>query len=265
MIFSGPLEKMRTVPLNPVRYLLELGNDVLVMNDLLGRELHIRYTGQILCFCGELVTSVYRQNFCSSCFWSRPEAGEAILRPELSKAHLGIADRDLEWEKAYQLQPHIVYLANSGGLKVGVTRESQMPTRWIDQGATAAIVLARTPHRQLAGAIEVELKKVVSDKTNIRLMLSATDPEVDLPAEKDRLAPLLSEELRKYVSDDREVHRLHYPVNEAPVKPVRVNLEKDPELRSKLMGIRGQYLIFQNNLVVNVRSLEGRIVEMQVN
>lgn len=262
MKFLGSLAKMRTVAQDPIRYVLELGDDLVVMNQLLGKEVHLRYTGEIQCFCGKLVTEVYRQNFCRSCFWSKPEAGEAILRPELSKAHLGIADRDLEWEKAYQLQPHIVYLANSGGLKVGVTREEQVPTRWIDQGATAAIVLARTPHRQLAGAIEVALKEHVSDKTHWQRMLAPVDPEIDLQGEKKRLSALLPGDLIGFVTEEMQVNTLRYPVIEAPAKPIRFNLEKEGELRSSLMGIRGQYLMFQNNLVMNVRSLEGRIVEL---
>jgi hypothetical protein len=31
------------------------------------------------------------------------------------------------------------------------SRETQIPTRWIDQGANQALILAETPYRQLAG------------------------------------------------------------------------------------------------------------------
>ena len=104
-------------------------------------------------------------------FKSSPLAVESIIRPELSRIHEGVALRDYDWEMAHHMQPHIVYLSKTAGIKVGVTRETQIPYRWIDQGAVEALILAKTPYRQAAGLIEVALKKHISDKTNWRKML----------------------------------------------------------------------------------------------
>ena len=261
-LFTGPLKKMRTDRSDDgkVSYMLDLGDDLLMMNGLIGRKFELQFKGQIECFCGKLVDRVYRQNFCYECFFNKPEAGEAILRPELSKAHLGEEDRDLEWEKAYQLQPHIVYLANSGGLKVGVTREEQIPTRWIDQGAAEAIILAETPNRYLAGCIEVALKEHLSDKTHVKRMLLTEEEAIDLKKEKDRVAALVPKDLSQYVSKRDERTDLRFPLPEHFLHKKSLSLEKEPEFEATLMGIRGQYWMLDQGRAFNVRSHEGRLV-----
>jgi len=264
MNFVGALSKMQTMPQNPVRYALDIGDDILVMNELIGQELNMQFTDKYVCFCGLEVDTVYRANFCYSCYFSKPEAGEAIFRPELSKAHLGEADRDLEFEKRYQLQPHVVYLANSGGLKVGVTRAKQKLTRWMDQGATHTIVLAETENRYQAGLIEVALKDHISDKTNWRKMLTDNFDNVNLLAEKERLAGLVPEEMKQFISVDNEEFHFTYPVTAFPDKVKSVNLGTVKSLSAKLSGIKGQYLIFENGLAMNVRSHEGYIVDLAV-
>src|SRR5690606_36923867 len=125
-------------------------------------------------------------------------------------------DRDLAFEKGYQLQEHVVYLANSGGLKVGVTRQQQVPTRWIDQGATQAIVLAKTTNRYEAGMIEVDMKNHVADKTVWQKMLKNEDADVDLVAEKERLAGLMSADWRQFICDDHQIYTMDYPVEHYP-------------------------------------------------
>lgn len=262
MRYTGPLSKMKTNLAETVGYYLEIGDDFVFMNELIGKELTLRYSGQITCHCGDLVTGVFRMNFCKNCFFTKPEAGDAILRPEESKAHLGEEDRDLEWEKKYQLQPHLVYLANSAGLKVGVTREQQRPTRWMDQGATAAIVLAQTENRYQAGAIEVALKEHMSDKTPWQKMVKGEDPEIDLLAEKENASKLVPEEFKSFISSDNSITEITYPIQEYPIKAKSVNLEKVEEIQGKLVGIRGQYLLFSSGAVMNVRSHEGRHVEL---
>jgi hypothetical protein len=185
------------------------------------------------------------------------------MKPELSTAHLGKEDRDLAFEKEMQLKPHIVYLANSSDVKVGVTRKSQVPTRWIDQGAHEAIEVVEVPNRYLAGITEVALKDYVSDKTNWRKMLVNDIKDVDLVIEKERLAQYIPDEAKEYYLDKntKETH-INFPVNEYPKKVKSLNLIKTPTYKGVLKGIKGQYLIFEDNTVFNVRSNEGLVVEI---
>ena len=264
MTFSGPLTKMRTQNNTPVKYVLNIGDDILMMNDLIGKTMKIEHTGKVKCFCGEVKNKLYRNGFCYDCFYSRPEAGESIFKPELSTAHLGIEDRDLEWEKKMQLKPHVVYLANSAGLKVGVTRATQVPTRWIDQGASAAVKFIEVPNRYLAGVVEVALKNYVADKTPWRKMVMNEVPEVDLLKEKERLAEYIPKEIESKPDFNEEVWTIDYPVEQYPAKVNSLNLEKTNVFESKLTGIKGQYLLFENGVVFNVRSHSGYIVNLIV-
>ena len=142
--YQTVLRKMRTEVQTPVQYYLSLEEGELSMNDLLGQQLSLRFAGYHCLHCGQ-PKEIYRQGLCKKCFFEAPEVGEWIIRPELSKAHLGIEDRDLAYEQQVQLQPHLLYLANSSEVKVGVTRKTQMPTRWIDQGAHEALVMLEVP------------------------------------------------------------------------------------------------------------------------
>jgi hypothetical protein len=263
MEYTGPLEKMQTHLATTVTYYLSLGNDLLKMNDLLGKTLLFEDLQHYTCFCGQIVPKVFRQNFCYECFFTKPEAGEAIFNPEKSKAHLGEADRDLVYEQSYQLQPHVVYLAQSGGVKVGVTRAAQLPTRWIDQGASEAIVLAKTINRFEAGQIEVFLKNHFSDKTVWQRMLKNESDGADLLREKERAIALLPKEWSVFVTNDQEVVRLQYPVSSWPTKTKSIKIEKEGKFTGVLTGIRGQYLIFDDAFVMNVRSQEGRWVRLR--
>ena len=153
-MFRGVLRKMITEKEVPIRYFLQLEDDFLMMNRFLGRNLKITYDGSQCLNCNQS-KYIFRQGFCKQCFFDIPSAGDWVMRPELSKAHLGQVDRDLEYESKMQLQPHVVYLALSSHLKVGVTRKSQLPTRWIDQGAHQASIVLEVPNRYLAGVGEV--------------------------------------------------------------------------------------------------------------
>ena len=170
MLYQGVLTKMQTEFTDPIQYYLVFENDFIHLNQVIGQKLSMKHVGFQCLSCG-LHKNIYRQGFCKDCFFDKPVAGDWIMRPELSTAHLGQEDRDLEYEKQVQLQPHIVYLANSSNVKVGVTRKSQVPTRWIDQGAHEAIEIVEVPNRYLAGITEVALKDHVADKTNWRKML----------------------------------------------------------------------------------------------
>lgn len=262
MHFYGDLKKMTTENSKPVRYILNFEDDFLEVNRLIGKNISIKFTKKIKCFCGKLVNKVYRQNFCYDCYYKLPQASESIMRPELCKAHLGIEVRDLEWEKNFELAPHIVYLAVSSGLKVGITRKTQIPTRWIDQGAESAIEFAEVPNRYLSGVIEVALKQFVSDKTSWQKMLKGASPEVDLLEWKQKLYKEMPEETKQYFLADRnEIHNQEFPVDNYPEKVKSINLTKQDSFEGVLKAIKGQYLIFEGGTVFNVRSHEGYIVD----
>lgn len=261
----GTLGKMRTQLTANVNYHLQLGNDSIAMNELIGREITLASTGRIFCVsCGKQTKKSFGQGFCYPCFINSPDNAECIVKPELCRAHLG-EGRDPEWEKVHHLQPHFVYLALSNDVKVGVTRNTQIPTRWIDQGASSAIIIAEVPYRQLAGAIEVELKKNFPDKTNWQRMLKNDVANgVDLIERKRAALELLPSELKQYASPNDEVTQIHYPVLEYPHKVTSLNFEKMPTIQLQLKGIKAQYLIFENGLVFNVRNNSGYEVELKV-
>jgi len=187
------------------------------------------------------------------------------MKPELSTAHLGIADRDLDYEEKVQLQPHIVYLALSSEVKVGVTRKTQVPTRWIDQGASQAISIVEVPNRYLAGITEVALKNHYADKTNWRKMLQNDVVHVDLIAERVKLENLIPPEVQEYFYlDKNDLYEMHFPVLSYPKKVNSLSLDKMHSFTGKLTGIKGQYLIFEDGTVFNIRSFEGYVVRLEV-
>ena len=181
------LEKMQVDAQRPVRYFLSAQNHIIDINALIQKSVKISYTKKICLSCGKEVFRSLIQGFCYDCYQTSPMAGRNILHPEESKAHLGIEVRDLAWEKKLELQPHLVYLSITGDIKVGVTRASQAPTRWIDQGAVAAIVVAEVPNRYLAGIAEVALKALFKDKTQWQHMLKMGEIHQNLEQEKKTL------------------------------------------------------------------------------
>ncbi len=261
---EGNILKMRTEAVSPVSYYLPVGNDEIPMNQLIGAKIKLEFTGQINCIsCGKKTKTSFAQGFCYSCLQKAPEASESILRPELSKAHLGIA-RDMEWAKKHDLIDHYVYLAVSNEIKVGVTREHQVPTRWIDQGASYVIKLAKAPNRHIAGVIEVFLKSHLADKTNWRAMLqNKILKDIDLVQEKRETAQLLPSELQKYIAVDDTVTFLQYPVERYPEKIVSTNFDKQPVIEGSLSGIKGQYLMFGENQVLNIRKHSGYYLRVE--
>ncbi len=262
-MFEGVLTKMVTEYAEPIKYYLVLKDDFINMNQLLEKRIKIHFI-KYECLNCTLDLPIYRQGFCRNCFFEVPQAADWILRPELSKAHLDEEERDLEYEKKVQLQPHIVYLANSSNIKVGVTRKSQVPTRWIDQGAHEAIEIAEVPNRYLAGITEVALKNHVGDKTNWRKMLKNEVADEDLVAFRDKLKEFIPEEASNYFIESNKETELIFPVLQYPEKPKSLNLDKTPTYEGVLKGIKGQYLIFEDNTVFNVRSNEGYYVGIDV-
>lgn len=265
MQYEGNIRKMHTELAEPVKYILPIGDSSIEMNALIGRTVKMSFAGQINCIsCGKRTKTSFSQGFCYNCLQTAPEAAESVIRPELSKAQFGIA-RDMEWAEKHDLIDHFVYLAVSSEVKVGVTRNHQIPTRWIDQGASYAIKVAKTPNRHIAGVIEVFLKKYFTDKTNWRAMLkNEIKTDFDLLAEKERVFHLLPTELQKYIESDGEVTQVEYPVEQFPTKIKSLGFDKVPEIEGRLMGIKGQYLLFDDNRVLNIRKHNGYFLRVEI-
>lgn len=264
MTYEGVLNKMQTQFETPIQYFLIFQDSFLNVNQLLNKNIEINFVGYQCLNCGKK-KKIFRQGFCYDCFYSSPAVGDWIMKPELSTAHLGIQDRDLAYEEKVQLQPHIVYLALSSEVKVGVTRKTQVPTRWIDQGAEKAISIVEVPNRYLAGITEVALKSHFSDKTNWRKMLTNDIVFTDLIIEREKLQHLLPHEVQEYFHlEKNDLYEMNYPVIEYPTKINSLSLDKTPNFKGKLMGVKGQYLIFEDGTVFNIRSNEGYVVSIQV-
>ena len=264
MTYEGVLNKMQTQFETPIQYFLIFQDSFLNVNQLLNKNIEINFVGFQCLNCGKK-KKIFRQGFCYDCFFSSPAVGDWIMKPELSTAHLGIQDRDLAYEEKVQLQPHIVYLALSSEVKVGVTRKTQVPTRWIDQGAEKAISIVEVPNRYLAGITEVALKSHFADKTNWRKMLTNDIVFTDLIKEREKLQSLLPDEVQEYFHlEKNDLYEMNYPVLEYPSKINSLSLDKTPNYSGKLIGIKGQYLIFEDGTVFNIRSNEGYIVRIDV-
>ena len=264
MQFKGILTKMLTEYISPIQYYLELNNDFININQLIDKHIEFSFEGYQCLTCGK-DKKIFRQGNCYDCFYKSANVGEWIINPELSKAHLGIEDRNLDYEKKIQLQAHIVYLALSSNVKVGVTRKPQIPTRWIDQGATKAIAIMETPNRYLAGITEVALKQYVSDKTSWQKMLKNDVSEVDLLVEKEKLYQYIPEETKSYfLNTNTDIYLMNFPVLQYPIKVKSKRLDKNPIISGKLKGIKGQYLIFEDGSVFNIRNNEGIVVNLTI-
>lgn len=246
-----------------VTYTFESEGKTILMNDLIGKSIELSWNGEIFCqVCQKKTKNSFGQGFCYTCFMTAPEATECTLRPELCRAHIG-EGRDVEWEERNHNQPHIVYLAASDIVKVGVTRITQVPTRWIDQGASAAIRLAETPNRYEAGILEVALKDFFADKTNWQRMLkNEVDDSIDLVEEKWSLHDQLPGDLTQFFTEDDEIISMNYPVMEYPTKVSSMSFDKTPFIEGKLIGIKGQYLIFEEGKVLNIRKHTGYNIQI---
>ncbi|MDA9360247.1 DUF2797 domain-containing protein [Flavobacteriaceae bacterium] len=247
-----------------IGYYLNLKDDFVALHQFIDQAITLEMIGYECLNCSRS-EPIFRQGFCKKCFFESPNAGDWIMRPELSTAHLDIEDRDLVYEKKVQLQPHIVYLALSSHLKVGVTRKTQVPTRWIDQGAHQALAVLEVPNRYLAGVGEVALKEIYSDKTNWRKMLQNEAEPIDWVSERNKAIDHLPKELKPYVlHENTEPLAIEFPVNRYPEKVKSLNLIKEQNYTAVLKGIKGQYLIFEDDTVFNVRSNEGLVVNLSV-
>ncbi len=264
MKYQGNIIKMKSSLTETVEYTLPIGKELVPLNNLIDKKISLTYLNQINCIaCGKKTNKSFGQGFCYTCFMEAPESSECILHPDKCKAHLGIS-RDQKWSENHCLTPHIVYLAVSSNLKVGITRKSQIPTRWIDQGATSAIIIAETPNRHIAGVIEKFLMQFYSDKTSWQSMLKGKTQDIDLFKEKLNAIDHLPLELRKYSILENKLTKIKYPVEQFPTKINSLNFDKTNRVEGILSGIKGQYLFFDENNVINIRRHSGYLLELEV-
>lgn len=263
-VYEGVIRKMRSQLSKPVEYWLPIGDEELKISELLGETLRLSFKNAIYCInCGRKTNKSFSQGFCFPCFRDSAQNSECIIRPELCRAHLG-EGRDPHWEEEHHNRPHYVYMAISSGIKVGVTRDIQVPTRWIDQGAWKVMKIAETPNRYLAGMIEVYLKQFVSDKTPWQKMLkNEIDPNRDLLSDREEIIKKLKEEFSDLICEDSSITEIEYPVIKYPKKVSSHNLDKENILQGKLNGIKGQYLIFDDGKVINMRKYAGYLMQLE--
>ena len=257
----GQILKMKTELNHPVKYFLPIGDKLLGMNQWIGKHIQFHFNDEIYCLdCGQRTKKSFNQGFCYTCFQNSPMSSECIIKPELCRAHLG-EGRDMEWEREHHLKDHYVYLAVSSGVKVGITRDTQVPTRWIDQGASYAVPIARTPNRYLCGMIEVSLKQHLSDRTAWQRMLKNEITHVDLTEKREEVFKLIPKEYHKYLLKKEDILNIQYPVNEYPTKVKSLSFDKTPRIQGHLMGIKGQYLLFEDGQVLNMRKHQAYVLE----
>ena len=277
-VHSGHLTKLVThidaVLDAQVQYTLVLGEQRVPLNGLIGQQVRLEHLGQINCSnCGRKTKKSYSQGYCFPCMQKLPQCDLCIMSPERCHFDAGTC-RDEAWGQAFCMQPHIVYLANSSGLKVGITRGSQIPTRWIDQGATQAMPIFRVKSRYQAGLIEDCLREHVADRTHWQKMLKGNSDPVDLEEIRDSIIAQsesgLSAIEQKFglLAIQRLYHQqivdINFPVLEFPEKVKSLNFDKQPIVEGVLQGIKGQYLIFEDETVFNVRSNEGTVIGLDI-
>ncbi len=273
MKHTGDIQKMRTQLSDTVQYQLPIGDQLVDMNPLIGSSISLTHTSSIHCIaCGRKTKKSFSQGFCYPCFQSLAQCDSCIIKPE--KCHYAEGTcREPQWGDEHCMIDHYVYLANSSGLKVGITRGTQIPTRWMDQGATQALPIFRVKDRLTSGLVEVIFKDHVADKTSWQKMLKGVAEPLDMLARRDdlftqcesaisQLTEQLGADAMEYLSDESVVE-IHYPVNEYPEKVKSFNFDKTPEVSGVLNGIKGQYLILDSG-VLNLRKFGGYELTLQV-
>ncbi len=271
-VADGVLCKMATRLEEPVAYSMVLSERRVSLNEWIGKPVQLRYSGKIYCVhCGRKTRKSFNQGYCYRCFRKLAQCDSCIIHPEKCHFEQGSC-REPDWGEEVCMRDHIVYLANSSGLKVGITRSVQVPTRWIDQGATQALAIIRVRSRMQSGWLEVLFKREVADKTNWRDMLKGEAEPLDLPVEKERLIAAcqtgideLAERFGFFairVLTGLDPVRIHYPVLRYPAKPNSLSFDKEAQIGGILLGIKGQYLIFDQG-VINLRRFGGYEVELR--
>ena len=260
--YQGTIKKLQSQLNDEVHYSLPIDSTLVELNPLINKKVKFTFLGDIHCIkCNQKIKKTFAQGYCFPCFRDAPETSECILRPELCRAHEGDS-RDMEWSNKHCLTNQHVYMSFTGNLKIGVTRSTQIPTRWIDQGAIKAIILCTTPNRYLAGLIEVHLKQFYSDRTHWIKMLSGKFEEPDFEQCYLEAKKYLNDGFSKYVTENKWVD-INYPIHSIPNKIKSFSFDKESSYEDILVGIKGQYLLFKNNRVINIRKHTGYSLKIQ--
>lgn len=251
-----------------VQYGLPLDGVVVPLNNLIGQKISLEHLGVIHCVaCGRQISKSFQQGYCFPCTQRLAQCDLCIVKPERCHFHLGTC-REPDWGEAHCMQNHVIYLANSSGLKVGITREKNIlnASRWIDQGATQGLPILKVSSRRLSGLVEISLAQYVADKTDWRKMLKGIAPKLDLIMLRDELLNKADAELAGLIQrfgessfeflDQERIREINYPALAYPEKITSLSFEKTPVIEGVLMGIKGQYLILDIG-VMNVRSFGG--------
>ena len=268
----GIVRKMRSRLGQPVTYSARLGDNEIALNPFIDQQLKLVFSGRIYCIhCNRKTNKSFNQGYCYPCFQKLAQCDSCIIHPERCHFEQGTC-REPAWGEKYCMQDHIVYLANSSGLKVGITRATQVPTRWIDQGATQALAIMRVRSRLQSGTLEMAFKQHVADKTNWRDMLKGKAVELDMAGERDRLLAACEEDIKELMArfgffaisvlKGIDAVSIDYPVQAYPEKITSLSFDKEPVVSGTLKGIKGQYLIFDSG-VINLRRFSGYEVELQ--
>ncbi len=272
----GNIKKMQTTlgdftKNQPVQYQLPIGENLLPMNEHIGQVIKLNYQNEINCVaCGRKTSKSFAQGHCFPCFRSLASCDMCIMKPETCHYAKGTC-RQPEWGETNCFIPHYVYLANSSGVKVGITRGTQIPTRWIDQGAAQALPIFQVANRLQSGLLEVVLKKHISDRTDWRKMLKFDAVSLDLKAIRDELLATCSTEIADIKNEhgedlveaiDEDIVDIKFPVSEYPEKIKSLNFDKQPDIEGSLMGIKGQYLILDSG-VLNIRKFSGYNIDVE--
>jgi len=272
MKYSGNIQKMHTRLNQQVQYSLPIGDQQVDMNALIGQPLRLQFDGLINCIaCGRKTSKSFNQGYCYPCLQSLAQCDSCIIKPELCHFAEGTC-READWGLQHCMRDHYVYLANSSGLKVGITRDTQVPTRWMDQGASQALPIFRVKDRLHSGLVEVILKGYVADKTSWQRMLKGVPEVIDLPAQRDQLIDTCRTQLDQLVQQqgedaieylaDATVVNIDYPVQAYPDKVKSLNFDKTAEISGRLQGIKGQYLILDSG-VLNIRKFGGYHISLE--
>ncbi len=266
MPVTGHLSKLSSELSQPVNYVLKTDECETPLNSRIGESIELEFSGRIHCtHCGRATRKSFNQGFCFPCSQRLAQCDMCILKPERCHYDAGTC-REPEWGERNCMRPHVVYLANSSGLKVGITRGSQVPTRWIDQGASQALPIFEVDTRLQSGLIEVILAAHVADKTNWRTMLKGPPEPISLAERRDQLLQSCADQLQALGArlgtgairplPDAATVDIDYPVSQYPTTVRPLNLDKTPRVQGTLLGIKGQYLILDTG-VLNVRKYTG--------
>ena len=271
--WRGDLRKMRVELTDTVRYTLFPDQASLCLNDCLGQRLSLSFTGVIRCVeCERTTKKSFNQGYCYPCFRKLAACDSCIMSPE--KCHLAEGTcREPLWAETHCQVPHIVYLSNTSSVKVGITRSTQIPTRWIDQGATQAKPIARVQTRYHSGLLEVLFAREVGDRTAWQTMLKGNGEPQDLESVRQRIVSQCANGIADLtlqhgaaafeLIEDAPETLINYPVLSWPEKVKAHNFDKEPLVEGTLMGIKGQYLMLDTG-VLNIRKFGGYEVEIKV-